>query len=487
MSPIAWPKARARSASVRALKSGHHALPPRPGAHGGVWLAIQGRLQIVPLPTVHGQRRNPSASDRWQTAALSTLAIAQAGLVALTGSGTTRVVAGVLALGSLLPNLRWRWVIAGLIVANLTRHVAGVDAVPMRIGHVSLFVLYVAAALASLGAFFATRSFRMAFSVLLVPAIALIAAEAAVPRMVSPDVLDVRTRWFDLLSTRSAVPFAHEPYARLRQTYPDNPRGYFRPPVDGQPPGGAAAPGIDYSLNALGCRGGDYAIPNPHLRARILLLGGGAFGAGVHLQDTVAVRLEESLNRRAGSVRATEVINCGLNGSSTADQRAFYEQLASRYEPELVVLLMGDRDNMSAAEEHQLGFVHEASRFEALSAIARVVQWRRHEGRRPFEYAAVTDHVLAIGDAAKARGARMAVAVFRTGPLEGRWAALVGSVSAELQGLDIAFLDLGQALLRSHAAHELMVHAIDGNPNEIAHGEAAAELERLLRDLDLLD
>ncbi len=443
----------------------------------------------MPPQTSPDQRRAPSASDRLQIAVLSVLAIAQAVVVGLSGSGITRIVAVLLALGGLQARLRGLWVLAGLIVVNLGFHLMAFGvAVPMRVGHVSLLVLYAAAAVASLAAFFATISFRTTFTVVLLPAVGVIAAEFAIPRLVPPAVLGFRTRWFDLGRGGAGAADAHDPYALLRQIYPDNPRGYFQPPADAKLPGAAAAPGVEYSLNALGCRGADYPIPNPHTRTRVLLLGGaGAFGMGVHLSDTVGVRLEQLLNQRAGDHRPAEVINCGLNGSSTAGQRAFYEQLASRYEPDVVVLMMGDRDNLSAAEERQRGFVHAPGRLEALSAIVRAVQWGRHEGRRPFEYGASADDVLAIADAVRPRGARFAVVIFRTGELDVRWGGLVGAVTAKLHGLDTPFQDLGPALLRSHPPRDLVVHAIDGSPNELAHREAAAELVRLLTGRTLVD
>lgn len=433
--------------------------------------------------------KTPSgSSDRTQISVLSLLAIAQAILLGVSGSGIGRAAAVLLALAGLPARLRTLWVIAGLIVANLVYHVLVVGVSFTRLGYVGLLVLYGAAATASLAAFFATVSFRTTFAITLVPALGLIAAEAILPYAVPPSVLGVRPRWFDLGRGGASGADVHEPYALLRQTYPSNPRGYFRPLPAERAKGPGLGPGVDYALNALACRGADAAIPNPRVRTRVLLLGGaGAFGSGVHQEDTLASRLEQSLNQKAAGGRGTDVINCGLAGSSTSDQRAFYEQVASKYAADVVVLLMGERDNLSTADERQRAFVHEAGRLEMLSVLVRLWQWGRHEGRRPFVYDGVADDVVKLDEAVRSRGARLAVFVFRTGELDARWGGLVAAVSGALAGRDTPFEDLGLTLLRAHTPPDLAVHPTDPSPNDVAHREAAAAVERLLRTRGLVD
>ena len=429
--------------------------------------------------------------DRWQLAALSGLSLAQAVVVGWTGGGITRIVAVVLALAGLNVRVRGLWVLAGLSLINFGVHLRSVGLpIPMREAHIALPVLYGTVALAAAVAFFASIRFRTAAIVLLVPAVALIAAEAALPRLVPSAVMGARPAWFDAVSGTSLEAAGHEPYAMLRGTYAGNPRGYFQPPPEGRPSGRSAAPGVEYALNAFGCRGGDYTVPSPRESTRILLLGGsGAFGAGVHVADTVSEQLEQRLNAppRPPAARPFDVINCGLSGSSTAEQRAFYEQVASRYEPDLVLLLMDKRDNLSSDDERRQGFVHEPGWFERFSVLARLVQWGRHEGRRPFEYEAVSAEVVQLEESVRSRGGRLAVAIFRNGDLDARWGALVGAVSGRLQGRDTPVSDLGLTLLRAHTARDLTVHPTDDSPNEMAHRAAAVELERWLRSRQLVD
>ena len=447
----------------------------------------------MPPPSESDQIRSSSvtaSSDRIQIATLSLLALTQAALLVWSGSGITRVVAVVLAVAGLSARLRALWVLAALILVNFGIHIWLVGTpVPLREVHVAVPILYGAAAGAALVGFFAGIRFRTTFFVLLVPALALIAVEAAAPFVVPPLVLGMRPRWFDA-ATGAAVPDdMQEPYAFVRQTYPGNPRGYFQPPSNAGARGPAARPGVEYELNAFGCRGRDLPVPNPHERQRVLVLGGaGAFGRGVREADTLAVRLSSALaDPKAGAgIGPAEVINCGLSGSSTADQRAFYERIGSKYEPAVVLLVMGDRDNLSTADERQRGFVHQGGRLEGLSIVARMVQWGRHEGRRPFEYDGVAEEVVKLEESVRSRGSRLAVVVLRVGELEGRWGALVGAVSAKLQGRNTPFEDLGLTLLRSHTPRDLEVHPTDGSPNEIAHREAADQVARLLRSQELL-
>jgi hypothetical protein len=246
---------------------------------------------------------------------------------------------------------------------------------------------------------------------------------------------------------------------------------------------------VTFRFNALGCRGDDYPIPRPTGRHRILALGGGStLGTGVHERDTFTARLEQSLNAgvRGSATERYDVINCGAMGRGTREDRRFYDLVASRYEPDLVLLSMASTDNLSRREAASLRDVHEAGWYEHLFFSAHLFQHALHEGRLTSDYSDSVRELFDLAEACRGRHARLAVVIFRNVDLAAPWSQLVATVSSRLADSDIPFLDLGPALLRERRPEDLMVHRIDANPNEIAHEIAAGEIERFLRSRDLL-
>jgi len=209
---------------------------------------------------------------------------------------------------------------------------------------------------------------------------------------------------------------------------------------------------VSYRFNHLGCRGNDYAIPRPDNHRRILVIGGSfALGVGVHEPDTFEARLEQSLNgsQKDSSARAYDVINCGVNGYNTQQQRLFYELIGSRYQPDTVLLVMAPDDDRSWPE-----------RFYTLNV----------------------KEVLKLQDECVRDHARLVIALFRNAPLAGNWANLVSTVSGSLEHKGIPMIDLGVDLMREHNVPELAVDTrYDADPNEIAHASAAGQIERFLR------
>lgn len=278
------------------------------------------------------------------------------------------------------------------------------------------------------------------------------------------------------------VPEQHQGGARL--TWPAAPR-----PVDQEqaiaPPYGLIraarsddAGSVDYSLNALGCRGSDRTIPNSHERGRILVLGGdSAFGVSVAEEDTFAARLERRLNASPpGS--PFEVINCAVANSGTREQRAFYEEVAAAYEPSIVILAVSPRDNLSAADEARLGFSHEPRRLEGLLALTHVFLEWRHEGRRPYEYRTMADEIVALNERCRQGNARLIVIAFRNAEVDSRWNALLTTISGRMVAERIPFEDLGPTLLAASAND--LTSADRVNPSSRAHELASEAIERLL-------
>jgi hypothetical protein len=237
---------------------------------------------------------------------------------------------------------------------------------------------------------------------------------------------------------------------------------------------------VSYRFNSLGFRGPDYAIPAPEGTFRILALGDSfTMGVGVHEQDTFAAQLESGLNaaadRRGESIHY-EVINAGVGGYSTEQERLSYELFASAYEPQVVLLTMVYNDDLAFVDEVKLGYVPELAEPPLSSLWARLGRLQQPE--RAYDYSTSVRELLRLHQSCRERGARLAVAIFRQSSWE-PWLQLVDAVTEGVRGTGIPVLDLGPALLA--VPEELTVHPADGHPNEIAHRLAAEEIERFLQ------
>jgi hypothetical protein len=92
------------------------------------------------------------------------------------------------------------------------------------------------------------------------------------------------------------------------------------------------------TINGLGLRGPAPAIPKPESIFRILVVGDSiVFGCGVNDDDTFCSILQKSLNRTSRNV-TYEVINGGVNGFTTNQERILFERLAPKLQPDLVLV-----------------------------------------------------------------------------------------------------------------------------------------------------
>jgi hypothetical protein len=241
---------------------------------------------------------------------------------------------------------------------------------------------------------------------------------------------------------------------------------------------------VSYKFNALGCRGRDYALPRPKGTMRIIALGDSfTMGVGVNEEDTFTNQLERLLNEKAassGSSKINEVINCGVSGFGTKEERLLYELTVGRYEPDIVLLMMVWNDDLSYLEELQRGYVdRRPGPFEKLFYTWGKIQEYRHQ-RRTFDYSKCVEEILQLDSQVRKQGARLVVAIFRTD--DGKeWEQLTNTVTKGLRDTDIPILDLGKALLNKHTYDEIIVHKVDAHPNEIAHKMAAQEMSRFLQ------
>jgi lysophospholipase L1-like esterase len=241
---------------------------------------------------------------------------------------------------------------------------------------------------------------------------------------------------------------------------------------------------VHYRFNALGFRGPDYAVPRPPDTFRILALGDSyTQGVGVHERDTFTVQLERILNAAPAQPRPLkyEVINAGITGYDTRAERITYERIASVYEPQVVLLMMVFNDDMSFQEETRRGLLPQASGGGFASNLRSRID-SATQSDRPYDYSASIAEVRKLNDLCRARGAKLAVAIFRNTRWFAPWKKLLKDVREGLAGTDIPLLDLGEILLTEGLRETaLVVHAVDGHPNELAHRLTAAGMEKFLR------
>ncbi len=238
---------------------------------------------------------------------------------------------------------------------------------------------------------------------------------------------------------------------------------------------------VSYRFNSLGFRGPDYAIPAPPGTFRILALGDSyTFGMGVHEQDTFAAQLESRLNAAAvvrGQPIRYEVVNAGVGGYSTKEERLSYELFSSAYLPQVVLLTMVFNDDLSFADEVRLKSTETSAASPLSNLWARLIALRRPE--RTYDYSSSVRELLRLNESCRQRGAKLAVVIFRQGSWQ-PWLRLVDVVNEGVRGTGIPVLDLGPTFVRNRA-EELIVHRIDDHPNEVAYRLAAEEIERFLR------
>jgi hypothetical protein len=254
---------------------------------------------------------------------------------------------------------------------------------------------------------------------------------------------------------------------------------------------------ISYKFNAFGCRGRDYEIPKRKGTVRILFLGDSiTLGAGVREDDTFASRLESLLNMEKNPSNSTnhyEVINCGIGGYGTEEERLFYELIGKKYEPDVIILVMFWNDDLSWVKELERGYVERIpGKYESLVYLWSMIQEFRFKRPSP-DFSGNVKEIRQLNEQALTDGARLVVVFFRDKsdenlqtPLGRVWMILVNTVTQGLEGTGISVIDLGRAFFREYAEWQLRVHEIDGHLNEVAHGIAARELFSFLQANDLL-
>jgi hypothetical protein len=245
---------------------------------------------------------------------------------------------------------------------------------------------------------------------------------------------------------------------------------------------------ISFRFDDHGCRGPMRESPRPPGVFRVLLLGDSyVLGVGVHERDAVGERLQALLNQRTdGAPVRYEVVNCGVSGYSTREERLFYETVAWRYEPQLVLVGMVFNDATSWSEDVAAGRTLRPGKAGEVFPLWDVVK-KRTSQRPPSDFSRSVEELKTLRASAAQHGARLAAFAFRHSELVGEWKSLVTTMEQALPGAHVPFVDLGPAITRDHSFERLIVHEIDGHPNEIGHRLAAQALldflhrERLLQ------
>lgn len=244
-----------------------------------------------------------------------------------------------------------------------------------------------------------------------------------------------------------------------------------------------------YQFNAEGCRGPERTIPAAAGTFRILALGDSyVLGIGVHEADALPAQLERQLNARArerGDSVRYEVINCGVSGYSTREERLFYERVARAYQPDLVLLGIVLNDDVSWVEEVRRGWFRIPTRLDRVSRLWDQLSQRLRQ-RPARDYSRIPVELLRLDASVRADGAWVFPFLFRNiaGPHSTPvWEAVRGAAEPAVRQMGLPFVDLGKVLLDGETEEDLFVHQLDLHPNELAHRRAAAELVRVLDSL----
>lgn len=248
--------------------------------------------------------------------------------------------------------------------------------------------------------------------------------------------------------------------------------------------GDPTAYSITYAVNGLGFRGPDRVVPRPRDVFRIVCLGDSyTFGDGVHEKDTFCHQLERLLEKSPPANKGWrfEVVNGGVPGYATAEERATYERYARTYQPQLVLLVMCWNDDLSLLEEMNLRAAkrEEASKKGGMAAIGALLPF---DDRPRGDFQRSVQEILKLRESCQSDGARLAVVYFRDVIQRREWDRLTSAVNAGLEGSGIDILDLGPVLARESGGGRLFVHARDQHPNEIAHRLAAEAIAKFLAD-----
>jgi lysophospholipase L1-like esterase len=162
-------------------------------------------------------------------------------------------------------------------------------------------------------------------------------------------------------------PYESEPDSYLRDPDPDVlfvPKPGFR----------GYSEGTEVAISSQGLRDREYDAAHPPNTTRIVVLGDSVtFGPGVLAEETFSKQLEHRLNG-LGDGRRYEVINTGVIGYNTIQERARLERVGLQFQPDVVVLtfVVNDLLDTFSIFDHQ---------YEPGGALAPLKKWLRRNSR----------------------------------------------------------------------------------------------------------
>lgn len=260
-----------------------------------------------------------------------------------------------------------------------------------------------------------------------------------------------------------------------------------------------------YRLNSLELRD-EELTPKPPGHRRVLVLGD-SFTFGLGVEDEAAV-FPAILERRLGALEGldggVEVLNGGLPGSLTADWVKLWDVVAPRFEPDLVLLVFFLRDGTEISSipdffgriRREIVVRNRRSQLYRHSYLYRLWRDQRDRARvarlyterfraayfgddaETAEWRRARTHLLRIRDAARARGAEVALVVFPIlVELDARYPfrEICELVEAFGRASDMPVHSLLPAFL-GRSAPDLWVSALDQHPNAEGHAIAAESL-----------
>ncbi len=149
-----------------------------------------------------------------------------------------------------------------------------------------------------------------------------------------------------------------EDKSRRLEILPDSERGYGMKPENG-PPG----------FNSLGFRDHEFVIDKPPDVTRIIMLGDSiTMGNGVEWNQTTSFYLENLLNQSNEETRY-DVVNLGISGYNSTQERATLQEVGLQLQPDVVVLnvCLNDSDSYNAIRNGGLVSHAKISRFSDIN------------------------------------------------------------------------------------------------------------------------
>ncbi len=249
----------------------------------------------------------------------------------------------------------------------------------------------------------------------------------------------------------------------------------------------------DPKINSAGHRGAEFPLEKDPDTFRIAILGDSvAYGFGVELQNTFAMRLQEQLR---ASGRKVEVLNFAVSGYGTESQLILFNNKVANYQPDLLLLayVLNDPLPNNLIVEVLKSLIKEGRFYADLASKTQFGAWlylhyyqykdqqKTHRNYEKIfaEPATWTALSKSLTELKQAMNGRIAAAVF---PLvidyeDYRFEPIHAKLTQQFSELDIKSIDL-LPVYAGHHYEDLRIHAQDNtHPNALGHELAATALE----------